>query len=121
MKSKWIGKKINNELIKEIKEKLNTGLIVSGIISNRFEDKYMNIYSENIKEQDPMKLPDIDLAVDRIMDAIDSEEKILIYGDYDADGATATAIIYSFLKDLRIRAKLLYTKQIDRWIWTKCG
>lgn len=49
---------------------------------------------------DPGLLTDIDKAVERINTAIDSGEKILVYGDYDADGITATALLYSVLLDL---------------------
>ncbi len=46
----------------------------------------------------PHKLPDIQKASSRIKKAIDTHEKILIYGDFDADGVIATAILYSGLK-----------------------
>lgn len=48
---------------------------------------------------DPFLMKDMDAAVDRIMNAIKSEESVLIYGDYDVDGTTAVALMYSFLKD----------------------
>ena len=48
---------------------------------------------------DPFLMKDMDLAVERIVVAIANNEKILVYGDYDVDGTTAVALIYSFLKD----------------------
>ena len=47
---------------------------------------------------DPYILPDMTKAVGRIQQAVDDHEKILIYGDYDADGVCATAILYSYLE-----------------------
>ena len=49
-------------------------------------------------EFDPMCLPDMDKAVARIRKALDNYERIAVYGDYDADGVTATAVLYSYLE-----------------------
>jgi len=46
---------------------------------------------------DPYLMKDMQLAVDRIISAIENNEKILVYGDYDVDGITAVAMVYSFL------------------------
>lgn len=43
-------------------------------------------------------MPDMNLAIERIMEAIKNEEKIVVYGDYDADGITSTTILKRFLK-----------------------
>jgi single-stranded-DNA-specific exonuclease len=47
---------------------------------------------------DPFMMKDMNVAVDRISSAISKNEKILVYGDYDVDGTTAVALMYSFLK-----------------------
>ena len=47
---------------------------------------------------DPFLMKDMDMAVERVRAAIVSGEKILVYGDYDVDGTTAVALVYSFLK-----------------------
>ena len=47
---------------------------------------------------DPFLMKDMDKAVERLHDAIGSNEKILVYGDYDVDGTTAVALVYSFIK-----------------------
>ena len=47
---------------------------------------------------DPFLMKDMDRAVERVRKAIVSGEKILVYGDYDVDGTTAVALVYSFLK-----------------------
>jgi len=48
---------------------------------------------------DPFQMKDMNIAVDRISTAIKKNERILVYGDYDVDGTTAVALMYSFLKD----------------------
>ncbi len=57
---------------------------------------------------DPFLMKDMDVAVQRILDAIRSGEKVLVYGDYDVDGTTAVALVYSFFKD--------HFKHIDYYI-----
>lgn len=49
---------------------------------------------------DPFLMKDMDLAVNRINKAMDAGEKILVYGDYDVDGTTAVALVYTFLREL---------------------
>ncbi|MDR0899519.1 MAG: single-stranded-DNA-specific exonuclease RecJ [Lactobacillaceae bacterium] len=67
-----------------------------------------NLSSMNFSEHDPSNLNDIQKAKDRIQKAIDADEKILIYGDYDADGVTSSAILFSLLSK--------YTKNLQVYI-----
>ncbi len=48
---------------------------------------------------DPFLMKDMNIAVDRISTAVKKNERILVYGDYDVDGTTAVALMYSFLRD----------------------
>ncbi len=48
---------------------------------------------------DPFMMKDMNIAVDHLSTAIKKNEKILVYGDYDVDGTTAVALVYSFLKE----------------------
>lgn len=49
---------------------------------------------------DPFLMKDMDLATTRLQDALESGERILVYGDYDVDGTTAVTLVFSFLKNL---------------------
>ncbi|REJ82943.1 MAG: single-stranded-DNA-specific exonuclease RecJ [Bacteroidetes bacterium] len=73
-------------------------LIQRGI--NSF-DKAKNFFRPSLENlYDPFLMKDMDLAVDRLEKAIESGEKIMIYGDYDVDGTTAVALVYSFIHKL---------------------
>lgn len=52
---------------------------------------------------DPFSLPDMETAVARIIRAIESDEKIMVFGDYDADGVTGTALLVTVLRRLGVR------------------
>lgn len=52
---------------------------------------------------DPFLMQDMDLAISRIEHAIDNNERILVYGDYDVDGTTAVALVYGFLRQFHSR------------------
>ena len=56
---------------------------------------------------DPMLLTDMDKACQRIMDAIDNGETIVVFGDYDVDGVTATALLYQHLKGMGANVKCM--------------
>ena len=49
---------------------------------------------------DPFKLPDMEVAVDRVFQAIGNQEKIAVYGDFDVDGLSATALLLHAIRDL---------------------
>ncbi|MEA3460349.1 MAG: single-stranded-DNA-specific exonuclease RecJ [Bacteroidota bacterium] len=57
---------------------------------------------------DPFLMKDMDVAIQRIQEAIQEGEKVMIYGDYDVDGTTAVALVYSYFKD--------HFKDIDYYI-----
>ncbi|MEP6616989.1 MAG: DHH family phosphoesterase, partial [Ginsengibacter sp.] len=59
---------------------------------------------------DPFLMKDMDVAVDRIISAVNSREKILVFGDYDVDGTTSVAMVYQFLQ------KLCNPGQVDFYI-----
>ena len=60
------------------------------------------------------ELPDIDRAVDRLQRAIRDREQILIWGDFDVDGQTSTALLFSALKKKNARVKLPRAESLQR-------
>lgn len=79
-----------------INEQLATLLIQRGVTD--FE-KAKHFFRPSLGTlHDPFLMKDLDIAVNRISEAIAKQEYILVYGDYDVDGTTAVALVYSFLK-----------------------
>ncbi|MGB0918666.1 MAG: single-stranded-DNA-specific exonuclease RecJ, partial [Flavobacteriales bacterium] len=81
-----------------IKEDFASLLINRGISTF---DEAKNFFRPSLDDlHDPFLMKGMEKAVSRIEQALGNGEKILIYGDYDVDGTTAVALVYSFLKDL---------------------
>lgn len=77
---------------------LATLLVQRGI--NSFEDARSFFRPSLDALHDPFMMKDMDKAVGRLSRAVESGEKILVYGDYDVDGTTAVSLVYSFLRRL---------------------
>lgn len=89
-----------------IDQVLATLLIQRGI--NTYEEARIFFRPSLDDLHDPFLMKDMDKAVERITAAIAQKEKILIYGDYDVDGTTSVAMVYSFLHQ--------YHQKIDYYI-----
>ncbi len=77
-------------------------LLNRGINSPGIAQAYLKKSLENV--HNPFLLNDMDTAVDRIIQAIQQKAKITIYGDYDVDGITSTAMLFKFLRSLDAEA-----------------
>ncbi|MDN3537805.1 DHH family phosphoesterase [Limosilactobacillus fermentum] len=73
-------------------------LVNQGIKSADAAQRWLNPQAEDLHTPDA--LHDVDRAVERIMAAVEAGEKITVYGDYDADGITATTLMYEALETL---------------------
>ena len=77
---------------------------LSALLLNRGIDTFEKVsefFNPDInKLHDPFLMKDMDKAVERLSKAIINNEKILIYGDYDVDGTSAVALVYSFLSEI---------------------
>lgn len=76
---------------------LSSLLVQRGITTYEEAKSFFRPQLENL--HDPFLMQDMDKAVERISQAISNKEKILVYGDYDVDGTTAVALVYSFLHE----------------------
>lgn len=101
-RKKWIVKSGDKENATKLSEQLGVSpyaaLIASTRGINTVEDARDFFGIGERKSVDPMDFPDMYTAVKRIQKALDEFERIAIYGDYDADGVTSTALLYSYLE-----------------------
>jgi single-stranded-DNA-specific exonuclease len=111
METRWIlNKSVDKQQVAEIVKALNIDenlatLLVQRGITNYDEAKVF--FRPSLSQlHDPFLMKDMDKAVDRIVKAIDNGEKILIYGDYDVDGTTAVALVYTYLKKFFKKKKI---------------
>jgi len=102
MQKRWSIQADDKQRTNSLHQALKIHPVLCKILSQRGIDNF-----ENAKEffrpglstlHDPWLMKDMDKAVARIISAINSNEKILVFGDYDVDGTTAVACMYQFLK-----------------------
>jgi single-stranded-DNA-specific exonuclease len=103
IEKRWTLKQQSDAVLAEdLSRVLNINSILSNLLLQRGVTSFdgaRTFFRPAISDlHDPFLMQDMDKAIDRIEMAIARKEKILIYGDYDVDGTTAVACVYSFLK-----------------------
>jgi len=104
MDKRWkLKNRGDDETIKRLAELLTISHPLANLLAQRgiasFEEAKSFFRPELSMLHNPFLMRDMDKAVQRIEKAIEHEEKILVYGDYDVDGTSAVALVYSFLKE----------------------
>jgi single-stranded-DNA-specific exonuclease len=104
MNERWQIKTLDFEASRVLTQHLGLSPLAARILSNRGirtheeAERFMKPSLSHLHS--PFLMKDMDRAVHRVTKAIDAQEKILIYGDYDVDGVTSTAVLVSFLQEL---------------------
>ena len=102
MEKKWNILSSENTVVTALAKALSVSEIVAHLLVLRgistYDDAKSFFRPEIAYLHDPFLMKNMQKAVDRIQAAIANEEKILVYGDYDVDGTTSVAMMYSFLK-----------------------
>lgn len=103
MNKKWEVCQEEEEKVAELANKSHLSPLLASILINRNIDtvekveKFVNPTRNDF--HDPFLMPDMDKAVERILKAIHTNEKVMIYGDYDVDGITSITVLKKFLLD----------------------
>lgn len=102
MEKRWVFKdqgEINQ--VSKLAEELSIDLNLSNLLVQRginsFEEARSYFRPQLSDLHDPFLMKDMEQAIERIYRAIENNEKILVYGDYDVDGTTAVALVYTFI------------------------
>lgn len=99
---KWVVRDADKDRASAISEKFNIDPFVAFLLVSRGIDDDLSVSSflaDSYEMVSPFNFVDMEEASFVIGDAVDNGEKICIYGDYDSDGVTSTALLYSYLKD----------------------
>lgn len=101
MNKKWECYQTDEEKVKKMAKEYNISPLIATILVNKnLEekkdiDKFLNPTRNDF--YDPYLMPDMEIAINRIIEAIEKREKIIIYGDYDVDGITSITVLKKFL------------------------
>lgn len=117
MNKKWEIFKIDKEKVAEMQKKYNINNLLAILLSNReiTSEEQINKFL-NPKRNDfynPFGMPDMEKAVNRILKAIENNEKTIIYGDYDVDGITSVAVLKSFLEERGIQVGVYIPNRLN--------
>lgn len=97
----WQIGKFHQETVKTLRQTLNLPALVCSVLASRGYDtpeKAQSVCGKGDTLSNPMLLSGMQQAVERIHTAIQENERILVFGDYDVDGVTATALLYIWLE-----------------------
>lgn len=117
MNKKWQIYEINENKVKEIEEKYQLNKLLATILVNRniTEKEDIRLFLEPTRNDfhNPFLITDMKKAVERIIQAIEKQEKVTIYGDYDVDGITSITVLKSFLQDRGLEVANYIPNRLD--------
>ena len=103
--------------LKEFMQKYNLNELLARVLLNKgiTEKENIDLFMNPTRNDfhNPFLMPDMEIAVDRILKAIDNNEKIIIYGDYDADGITSITVLKSFLEERGLEVDSYIPNRLD--------
>lgn len=103
-KSRWKVKVPNLEQIEELAESMKIAPLIASLLVNRgidtIEAAKEFLYTDDQEFHDPFLMEDMDKLVQRVNKAVENDEKILVFGDYDADGVSSTTVMVTALREI---------------------
>ena len=117
MNKKWQIYDIDENKIEEISKTYNINKLLSTILVNRniINEKDINKFLKPTRNDfhDPFLILDMEKAVERIIQAINKQENVTIYGDYDVDGITSITVLKSYLQDRGLEVNTYIPNRLD--------
>ena len=117
MTKKWKVYDIDNNKVNELIDNYNINELLATILVNRniVDEEKLKVFLNPTRKDfhDPFLMPDMNIAVDRIIQAINKKEKVIIYGDYDADGITSITVLKKFLEDVDLKADYYIPNRLE--------
>ena len=104
MEKRWVLKELGDiAVVKQLANELGVSVPLAHLMTQRgimSREDAVSFFKPKLTDlHDPFLMKDMSNAVERLTSAINKNEKILIYGDYDVDGITAVSLVYSFLEE----------------------
>lgn len=117
MNKKWEVNEADDILINKIAEEFNVSRLVANIIANKglMNSHEIEVFL-NPRRSDfhnPFLMPDMEIAVERIIKAINENEKVAIYGDYDVDGITSSTVLKRFFDERGLHADIYIPNRLN--------
>ena len=117
MNKKWQIYETDETKVLELQEKYKLNKLLATILVNRniITEQEIRLFLEPTRNDfhNPFLIQDMEKSVDRIIEAINKQEKVVIYGDYDVDGITSITVLKSFLKDRGLEAEFYIPNRLD--------
>lgn len=105
----WNKKEIPGDFVHQMSERYHCDLLTASILARRGitdpDDVLYYLEKSSVVLHNPFEYEDMTDAVDRILDAAEEKEKVLIFGDRDVDGVTSTTMLYEYLQTIGIEAQ----------------
>ena len=117
MNKKWESYSVNENFLHDFMQKFKLNEILARVLINKNITKkedidlFMNPTRKDF--HDPFLMPDMEITVDRVLKAIRNKEKIIIYGDYDADGITSITVLKTFLEERGLEVSSYIPNRLD--------
>ena len=117
MNKKWEYYNSDEKVVEDLQHKFSISKLLATILANRgiIEDEKVRKFLEPTREDfyDPFLMPDMEVAINRIIEAINKNEKIMIYGDYDVDGITSISVLQKFLKEREVEVSSYIPNRLE--------
>ena len=117
MNKKWQIYQVEDDKVEKLQKKYNINKLLATILANRgiTEEEQIEKFLKPKRSDfyNPYGMPDMNIAVERIIEAIENKEKTIIYGDYDVDGITSVTVLKSFLEERGLQVGIYIPNRLE--------